>query len=178
MTPTDTESSDGDRVVAAGSDDAADTPTAPPPAAWVARGAVLVPLVIGMAGAVGAVGLGLGSAADPGPGAWPLIASLVVVGCAARLMLGTGHDGIEPVPPGAAPRVAAAALALAAFVPLFAAIGMPAPGFLLVLAWLRLFGESWRTSVLVAALGVVALHVLFVIVLGVPLPVGPLAPGA
>lgn len=173
----DTGRSDGDRGVATGSDDAVDPPTAAPPA-WVVRAAVLVPLVIGVAGAVGAVALGLGSAAEPGPGAWPFIASLVVVGCAARLLLGSGHDGVEPVPPGAAPRVAAAALALAAFVPLFSAIGMPVPGFLLVLAWLRLFGESWRTSVLVAALGVVVLHVLFVIVLGVPLPVGPLAPGA
>ncbi|WP_181784555.1 tripartite tricarboxylate transporter TctB family protein, partial [Pseudonocardia pini] len=102
---------------------------------------------------------------------------LLIVGCAVRLLLRPDTRSIEEVDPGSGRRVAVAVAATAAFVPVFAAIGMPVPGFALLLVWLRLFGESWKVAITVAVLGVVAVHVLFVVVLQVPLPVGPLAPG-
>ena len=55
----------------------------------------------------------------------------------------------------------AALLAVAstvAFVVLLPLVGMPVPAAVVILAWMRLFGESWRLSVLTTLLGVAALQ--------------------
>lgn len=140
------------------------------------RIAPAVTAVIGLAAMVESVRLSLGTPGHPGPGLWPFAASCLVLGASAWLFV-AGGTHVEAADRGGMVRVLAAVGALGLFVPLFTAIGFPVPGFLLLLVWLRLFGESWRTSVITAALGTIALHVLFVIVLAVPLPVGPLAPG-
>jgi hypothetical protein len=54
---------------------------------------------------------------------------------------------------------------------------MPVPAFLVLVTWMRVFDQSWRASLVTALVAVVTLQTLFVYLLAVPLPVGPLAPG-
>ncbi|MFE5703508.1 tripartite tricarboxylate transporter TctB family protein [Rhodococcus koreensis] len=132
--------------------------------------------VLGTAAAVCSVRLGLGESARPGPGAWPVVASIGVIATGAWLTL-TGVDSPEEVRGNDLLRVLAGIIAVGTFIALLPLLGMPVPAFLVLLAWLKLFGESWRLSLAAAAVGVVALQLLFVQLLAVPLPVGPLAPG-
>jgi hypothetical protein len=85
------------------------------------------------------------------------------------------------VAPGATPRrlgdatrrvllfIGVAALSTALLQP----IGYVASGFLLMLGLLRVFGMRWGFAALIAVLSAVAAHVLFVRVLGIPMPAGP-----
>lgn len=140
----------------------------------------LAPAILTVGGTIAAIAswrLGVGEASQPGPGAWPLVASVAVVLTSAWLT-STGIDAPEAAERSDLSRVAIAVAATAAFVALLPLVGMPMPAFLVITVWMRLFGESWKLSLLTASLGVVSLQLLFVQLLGVPLPVGPLAPGA
>lgn len=162
------------------------TPTGAPPAPVTStsgaaddRSHRIVPMALtalGVAAAAGSAMLGLGSTTQPGPGAWPLVASLGVVLSGGWLTV-TGVERPEQVARADGLRVAAAIGAAAVFIALLPVLGMPVPALLVLVAWLRLFGESWRLTLTTAVLGVVALQLVFVELLAVPLPVGPLAPG-
>ncbi|MBQ0923577.1 tripartite tricarboxylate transporter TctB family protein [Saccharopolyspora endophytica] len=132
---------------------------------------------LGALAAVVSVGLGLGSTTQPGPGTWPLVASAGVVLSGAWLTV-TGVERPEGVARTDLGRVLAAAGTLALFVVLLPLVGMPVPALVAIVVWLRLFGESWRLTVITAVLAVVSLQIVFVELLAVPLPVGPLAPGS
>lgn len=140
------------------------------------RGVPAVLVALGVLAVARSVALGMGTPAQPGPGAWPLVASLGVVVTAAWLTV-TGIHRPERVARGDFIRVVAAIGSVALLVALLPLVGMPLPAFVTMVAWLRLFGESWRLTVVTAVLGVVALQIIFVELLAVPLPVGPLAPG-
>ena len=131
---------------------------------------------LGVLAAVASVQLGLGSASQPGSGAWPLVASSGVVLSGAWLTI-TGMERPESVAVGNLARVLAAVATMALFVVLLPLVGMPLPALVAIIAWLRLFGESWRLTLVTAVLAVVALQIIFIELLAVPLPVGPLAPG-
>lgn len=131
---------------------------------------------LGILATVVSVRLGLGSTTQPGPGAWPLVASSGVVLSGAWMTI-TGVDRPERAAASDLTRVLAAAGILALFVVLLPLVGMPLPALLAIIAWLRLFGESWRLTLITAVLAVVSLQIVFVELLAVPLPVGPLAPG-
>lgn len=141
------------------------------------RVAPAVLLGFGVLAALGSIQLGLGNFARPAAGAWPLVASFGVVVTAAWLTV-TGVDRPERVQTSDLLRVVAGIAAVAGFIALLPLLGMPVPAFLMMLAWLRLFGESWRLALITATLAVVALQLVFVQLLAVPLPVGPLAPGS
>lgn len=137
------------------------------------------PLILtagGVAAMIGSVQLGVGTLTAPGPGAWPLAASTGVVLTGLWLTV-TGTERPEPVEMADAARVLVAIATMAMFVVLLPLVGMPLPALVALLGWLLLFGESWKVAVPTAVLGVVALQVVFVDLLAVPLPVGPLAPG-
>lgn len=140
------------------------------------RWAPLLLLCGGVVALVASVRLGLGDVTRPGPGAWPLVASVGVVLTSAWLVV-TGVETPEETDRSDLAHVGLAVASTAGFVVLLPLIGMPVPAALMITAWMRLFGETWRLSILTAVLGTVALQVVFVDLLGVPLPVGPLAPG-
>lgn len=132
--------------------------------------------VLGVVATIESVRLGLGDPTEPGPGAWPLLASVGVLVTSVWLFI-TGVERCEKVVLSDLARVATAIASVAFFVVMFPLVGMPVPAFVLLVVWLRLFGESWRLTLVTAGLAVVALQIVFVELLGVPFPIGPLAPG-
>ncbi|MDJ0420078.1 tripartite tricarboxylate transporter TctB family protein [Rhodococcus opacus] len=132
--------------------------------------------VLGVLATIESVRLGLGDLTEPGPGAWPLLTSVGVLVTSAWLFI-TGVERCEKAMLSDLARVATAIASVAFFVVMLPLVGMPVPAFVLLVVWLRLFGESWRLTLVTAALGVVALQIVFVELLGVPFPIGPLAPG-
>lgn len=146
------------------------------PAGRVHRTTPAVLTLLGIAAIAGSVQLGLGSTSQPGPGAWPLVASSGVALSGGWLTI-TGIERPERAEAADLGRVLTAVAAMGLFVGLLPLVGMPLPALVAIIAWLRLFGESWRLTLITAVLAVVALQIVFVQLLAVPLPVGPLAPG-
>lgn len=127
-----------------------------------------VPFALGAATVYASTGLGIGSLTSPGPGLWPmLVGATLMLGSLAVLM--TGSDG-EPFVERSW-HVAAASLALAAFIAVFARVGFVLPALLLLAVWLRYISrESWRVTVGVTVAATAVLYVLFDVILGVPFP--------
>jgi hypothetical protein len=148
------------------------TADAPPPAGPVANlAACLVTTAVGVAGAVAAVALGLGTPAQPGAGLWPLAVSVaVVVLSLAQALIGRrGGDGEKFSRYSLLPLAGLATLlGLVALLPV---IGFEIPSLLLSLVWMKfLGGESWRSAVLYSALVVGVLYAVFVGALGTNVP--------
>jgi len=62
-------------------------------------------------------------------------------------------------------------LSLGVFVVLFDVVGFQIPTLLLFVFWLKfLGGESWRTTLIISMLSTIGFYVLFVTLLGIPLP--------
>ena len=156
------------------------SPSAPAPArhprsarSQLRRIAPLLLLALGVAALFTARDMGLGELTAPGPGLWPAIAAALLSATAFVLLFLDPAEDYEPWTAGTA-RIAAGLAGLALFVVLFQTIGFVIPAFLLLFAWLRLLaGESWRMALVLAVAGALALHLVFVVALGVPFPAGP-----
>lgn len=130
----------------------------------------LVLLVAGVSAVLGSWRLSLGELNNPGPGLWPFIVAIAVTITAAFLTL---------FPDSAVPEawtrrtagIAGGVGSLCVFVVLFESIGFLVPAFLMLLLWLRVFGqESWRWTIPLAVGGAAVLHLVFAGLLGVPFP--------
>lgn len=134
----------------------------------------LVPLLLGLYALYTAYGLSLGELSSPGPGLWPFLVALVVVGTAAALLLIDDPADYESWTRGTA-SIVGGLVSLGIFILLFQAIGFLLPAVLMLLLWLRLFAqEPWKWAVPLAVGGAVGLHLIFVEALGVPFPEGVL----
>lgn len=134
-----------------------------------ARVAGLAPLALGIAAALGARDLGLGSLTDPGPGLWPLVVSGVVViaGAAVAVRPGEGAEAIGRE----AWTVVIACATLVAYTAVIGVAGFELPTVVLLAFWLRLFGgESWRMTVAVSVGATAVVYAVFILALGVALP--------
>lgn len=133
--------------------------------------AAVVVLAVGIFGATRSLSYGLGELTQPGPGLWPFVVSVLIVVLAIALLVW----GRELADAEAFTRSSAQPLigvmtfvALAALMPV---VGFEIPSFLLAVVWLRfLGGESWRSTLLVAAGTVAAFYLVFVIGLSIPMP--------
>jgi putative tricarboxylic transport membrane protein len=152
---------------------APERPIRPGPRSQLRRIASLLLLALGVAALLMARDMGLGELTAPGPGLWPaIVAALLTLTAAALLFLDPAED-YEPWTAGTA-RIVAGLVGLALFVLLFEIIGFVVPAFLLLLGWLRYFGdESWRMALVLAVAGSLVLYLVFVTALGVPFPDGP-----
>lgn len=131
----------------------------------------LVPLCIGVASLVYAMSLGVGSPTEPGPGLWPSVLSAALVATSVVLLIfGRRTEDYEKFTRRAL-AIVLGVVSLGLFVILFQRVGFELPTLLVFVFWLRfLGGESWRTTVLVATGATAAFYVLFIVVLGTPLP--------
>ncbi|MDP9792386.1 putative membrane protein [Catenuloplanes nepalensis] len=126
---------------------------------------------LGAVALAGAIALGTGRPAQPGPGAWPAVlgGALVLLGIALGLRA-RATDDAERFTRAALPVLAALA-SMAAFVAVVGVIGFEIPALLLTFAWLRFLGdESWLLSALVSVGLVATLYLLFVAALDVTIP--------
>jgi putative tricarboxylic transport membrane protein len=131
----------------------------------------LVALVVGVLGAWRSLVYGLDSLSDPGPGLWPFVICVaMIVFAVILLVVGSRlHDTEKFTRSSVLPAVGVLTFVVLAW--LLPDIGFELPSLLMCLVWTRfLGGESWRSSILVSFGTVIAFHVLFVEVLGVPLP--------
>jgi putative tricarboxylic transport membrane protein len=144
-----------------------------PPAGGPALSAIAgaIPVALGLATLLYALGLGFGSLADPGPGLWPSIVAvlLVLAGAVIAARARVARD-TEAFTRGTAAAVIGAA-SLAVYTYLFELVGFEIPTVLLLALWLRfLGGESWRVTAAVSVLATAGAYALFITGLGVPLP--------
>lgn len=131
----------------------------------------LVALAVGVTGAMLAYGYGLGTLRRPGAGLWPFVVSVVVVTLSLLLLvLGRRLEDSEKFT-----RTSLLVLVgLVTFVGLgvlLPVIGFEIPAFLLCMIWLRfLGGESWRSTIMISLVTVIAFYLLFLEGLRIPLP--------
>ncbi|MHA7207898.1 tripartite tricarboxylate transporter TctB family protein [Arthrobacter sp. MDT1-65] len=148
---------------------AEEKPPAAGPGANIASAVVVTAL--GIVGTVGSLRLGLGSPADPEPGLWPFLISvlLVVLGLALALF---GRNLLDAEKfSRSSLQVAAGLASLVVFTLLIGRIGFEIPALLLNVVWLRFLGrETWRMTIVLSVAITVAFYLLFVLALNVPIP--------
>jgi putative tricarboxylic transport membrane protein len=131
----------------------------------------LVPLALGLTGAVLAYGYGLGTLKRPGAGLWPFVISMLIVTLSLLLLvIGRHLQDAEKFTRSSLLVI----IGLATFVGiavLLPIIGFEIPSLLLCVVWLKfLGGESWRSTVIVSVVTVAAFYLLFLYGLRIPLP--------
>lgn len=132
--------------------------------------AVAVLAAVGAVAIVMSIDYGLGTGTRPGPGLWPFIAAVLMLGATAVVAITDTLDdyeawGTESV------RTLLALASLIVFGVLFTLLGFTLPAILLMLLWLRMFGQMrWLTAAVTAVVGAVVLFLLFDVALGVPMP--------
>jgi putative tricarboxylic transport membrane protein len=143
----------------------------------------IVPLVLLAAGAVyltQAVALPFGGVARPGAGFYPVFvgAFAIVVALVATVTVfrAAATAPAAPAEPDAAERrkrVVVSVIALAGFSFFMPWLGYPIVAFVFTAVVLRYLGSRWITAMAIGALAAIVSHVLFAVLLDVPLPRGP-----
>jgi putative tricarboxylic transport membrane protein len=128
-------------------------------------------IALGLVGTVLSLGYGLGRLTNPGPGLWPFVISVLIVVLGVGLLVGGRHlqDAEKFTRSSILPAIGV--LTFVGLAVLMPVIGFEIPSLLLCAVWLRwLGGESWRSTVVVSVGVVAAFYVLFVLLLGIPVP--------
>lgn len=121
-----------------------------------------------------------GSAAEPGPGLFPVLVGAFLVAAAATFLAQALRrptaEGAD-AGPGTRRRMGVLMAALVAFCLLLPWVGYSSAAFGLLVVLLRIFGQRrWSTTGLVALVMTLASYYLFAVLLGVPLPRGTWRP--
>ena len=136
-------------------------------------------LLVGLGFAVGGVQLGFGRIAQPGPGFLPAVVGAILALLSAALLVGTltrrAADPRRAIRVAEWRQVLFVFGALIAYAAVLNALGYVVTTFAFLLFLLRLGRVRWRTSVVIAVLGVAVSHLLFATWLHVPFPSGLLA---
>jgi len=117
----------------------------------------------------------IGSLGAPGPGLWPLLICVVMLGAAVAIpFTDRSAAGVGAFHAGAG-RVALGLVTIGLFIWLYERVGFAIPSFLALVVWLRVIGKRrlWE-SLVYAAVVTAVLYVLFDRFLNVPFPDGPL----
>jgi putative tricarboxylic transport membrane protein len=144
-----------------------------PPAAGLASNiaAAVVVILLGIFGIVGALDQGVGSAAQPAAGTWPLIISVAIVVLGLALALTARKTGnAEKFTPDSW-LVLLGFATMVGFALVAGTIGFEIPAALLAFVWLKVLGhEGWRTSIIASVAMVAAFYLVFVVALGTSIP--------
>lgn len=136
----------------------------------VATVAKVALVLVGLAVVLTSWRLGIGTLAAPGPGLWPGVAGVGLAGFATHLLLAERTSEVEALTANSW-KVPVGLLSLVVFGIALAYLGLTLPVFVLLLIWLRVLGrEPLGLSVLLAAGAAIALHLVFVVALGVAFP--------
>ncbi len=131
----------------------------------------LVVLGVGTGALVLSVAMGLGTPAAPQPGLWPFMIScvMVVLGLFQLIIGRHNRDAEKFTRMSTAPLTGLVTLAL--MVALMPVIGFELPALVLCVIWMRfLGGETWRSTIVVSILVVVAFYGIFVLALNTSIP--------
>lgn len=134
-------------------------------------------LATGVAAAAMSLRLGLTVRGVPGPGLWPLLASVLIVVTAVGVVLRPRHRLCEQLTRSEVTQTAPAIAIMVAFVALLPTAGVVTACTLTGVAWLRLVAhERWILSLALPPAVGLAIYLTFVVMLQVPLPVDPFLP--
>lgn len=137
----------------------------------------LVVLLLAAYGANESITLGVGEAPQFGPGLWPFMLC-VFTGFAAAVLAVIDRRSDYEAWTRRSLRIVLGLAALGLFITAFGYFGFILPAALLMVFWLRVFAsEPWWLAITVAVGTAVGLHLIFVVALGVPFPVGPFGRG-
>ncbi|MFI6760899.1 tripartite tricarboxylate transporter TctB family protein [Micromonospora sp. NPDC050417] len=130
-----------------------------------------VPVALGAAALAYAVSLGLGTPTEAGPGLWPALASLLLITAGGwSLVFERRRQGAEQFSRGAI-GIGVGIASLVVFVLSINRIGFEIPTLLIMALWLKVLGrEGWLTTIAVSVTTTATLYLLFITLLGVPLP--------
>lgn len=132
---------------------------------------------IGIASAVAALRLGLWQASAPGPGLFPFLAALMLLGTSIGAAMQCPGD-LDNAEPADRTRLLKHALAMSAFAIAFGLLGVVLATFGFVVGVLRGIERlSWSRALAIAAALAVLSWIVFRQLLGVPLPAGLLEVG-
>lgn len=135
------------------------------------RAPYAVGALIGLYFLLGAINLGVGTLSAPGPGLWPTIVAVILIGCCVVGMLigGDGEDIEEFAGRLLRPTIGVATLSL--FILVFSRFGLLLSALVLLLVWFRFLArETWLMSVILAVGATVVTYLLFVQLLGARFP--------
>jgi len=128
-------------------------------------------VVLGVAALVASAALGTGTAAEPGPGTWPLLVSILLVVLGGALLLTARRTSDAEKFSRGSLLVLAGLATMVVFVAVIEVVGFEIPAALLCFVWLRFLGrEGWRMSVVTSLGVVVGFYLVFVAALAVPIP--------
>jgi len=134
-------------------------------------GVPLMPIILGLFGSLMSGQLGVWDETRPGPGFYPLLASLIIIGTGVSLSLRRNPGEVEAGLPKEASRVLLGVCVLLVYAVAFTLLGVVTTSFITCLLWLKLLARMpWRSSLLISAGASVAIYLLFVRVLQLPLP--------
>jgi putative tricarboxylic transport membrane protein len=140
------------------------------------RGASIFIVAVGAAFLIPAARLPIGTLSTPGPGMWPLVAAIVVVGLGI-MSASTPDPSVEALETSKR-EFAGAGIAFAelfGFIAAFWFFGYFLAAFLVVLVMGKTFSDqSWKRLLVLAVLFGVVVHVFFALVLALPAPNPPL----
>jgi hypothetical protein len=143
-----------------------------PPGAGRITNLVTAAAVVALGGAAlaGSITMGLGEAAAPRPGTWPMVVSLVLIVLGLALAIRSRNTDAERFTRSALTVVAAVA-SMIVYVAVIGTVGFEIPTAVLALSWMRFIGrERWLISTVVSLAVTVALYALFVGALSVTIP--------
>ncbi len=144
-----------------------------PPAAGALANAAssLVVLGVGVAAAILAMAMGLGTPSAPQPGLWPFIISCVMVALGLFQLVAGRHNRDAEKFTRMSTSPLTGLVTLAAMVALMPLIGFELPALVLCIIWMRfLGGETWRSTLVISASVVIAFYAIFVLALNTSVP--------
>ncbi|GAA3754469.1 tripartite tricarboxylate transporter TctB family protein [Microbacterium kribbense] len=145
--------------------------TAPPSGPIANLVASLAAATVGTVGVVFAIGFGVGSPSQPGPGLWPLIVSITIVVLSLVQIVVGRRAGDGEVFVRASWMALAGLVTLILYVAAMPHVGFEIPTAVMTFIWLRLLGkESWLSTVIGTVAIVVAFYLIFVVALQTSIP--------
>lgn len=138
---------------------------------WYNLVSVAAIVVVGVFAMITGANYGIGEAKEPGPGMWPFALGALTTGLA--LVVGIRFKRVQDVEKfsAGAIHVLIGVVCMFAFWFLLPLVGFEIPSLLMCVVWLRVLGkEKWRTTAFVSVGIVAAFYVVFIVLLGVPVP--------
>lgn len=131
----------------------------------------IIPFIVGIAACIGAYQLEIGSLNKPGPGLWPFILSVLLLGCSIILFIKDVRPEKYEKFVDQSKLVVYSIFSIAIFIFIFKTLGLVAAVIPLLIFQLHVIGnETWKSTSLVTAAMTILVYLLFSVWLKIPFP--------
>lgn len=137
------------------------------------QGVLLTAVAISIAAAAYSLTHPLGRLNNPGPGLWPTIGALLMVGSSVTLFVREKHSKDYEAFSLSTLSVVAGMGLIVGFATVLPATGLVLPLAILMILWIKFLGrESWMIALMVGVVGALVIYIVFDVLLGIPFPRG------